>query len=221
MDLLSYGGRFLLRMLPRFFDGLLVTVEVAACALPLAALWGFVLLGPRMSRRRWLDAPARAYVEFMRNTPLLLQIYVIYFGLPLVGIRLSEFLSGVLAITLQHGAFLVEIYRGAILAVGRQQWDGGLALGMQRRMAFRFIVLPQAFITVLPLLANQTIVLIKDTSLVSAIGVADLTLTAKSIIERSAASYEVFVAIAIFYFALTALVGLGFRLAERHYRSRF
>ena len=221
MDVFSYGGRFLLRMLPRFFDGLLVTVEVAACAVPLAALWGFVLLGPRMSRRASLAALARAYVEFMRNTPLLLQIYVIYFGLPLIGIRLSEFLSGVLAITLQHGAFLVEIYRGAISAVGRQQWDASLALGMRRRMAFRSVVLPQAFIAVLPPLANQTIVLIKDTSLVSAIGVLDLTLTAKSIIERSAASYEVFVAIAIFYLGLTSLVGLGFRLAERHYRRRF
>jgi His/Glu/Gln/Arg/opine family amino acid ABC transporter permease subunit len=181
---------------------------------------GVLLLAPRLSRNRVLSGRGFAYVELMRNTPLLLQIYLIYFGLPLIGLYPSEFTCGVIGIALQHAAFLGEIYRGAIESVSQRQWEAARAIGMRHLDAFLHIILPQALIRVLGPIGNQLIVLIKDTSLVSAIGITELTLTGKMVIERSAASFEIFIAIALFYLAMTTVVGAAFRFAEYRYAGR-
>jgi His/Glu/Gln/Arg/opine family amino acid ABC transporter permease subunit len=220
MDYAAQLAVFLLGQLPKLLAGFAVTLGVAAAAVPLAVVLGLLLLAPRLSRNPLLLGTAFAYVELMRNTPLLLQIYLIYFGLPLIGLYPSEFTCGVIGIALQHAAFLAEIYRGAIESVSQRQWEAARAIGMRRLEAFRHIILPQALIKVLGPIANQLIVLIKDTSLVSAIGIMELTLTGKVIIERSAASFEIFIAIALFYLATTTLVGAAFRLAEHRYAGR-
>ena len=139
---------------------------------------------PALSPNPLLPGTVFAYVELMRNTPLLLQIYLIYFGLPLIGLFPSEFICGVIGIALQHAAFLSEIYRGAIESVSQRQREAARAIGMRRLEAFRHIILPQALIKVLGPIANQLIVLIKDTSLVSAIGIMELTLMGK-VIDRA------------------------------------
>jgi len=220
MDYAAQLAVFLLGQLPKLLAGFAVTLGVAAAAVPLAVVLGLLLLAPRLSRNPLLLGTAFAYVELMRNTPLLLQIYLIYFGLPLIGLYPSEFTCGVIGIALQHAAFLAEIYRGAIESVSQRQWEAARAIGMRRLEAFRHNILPHALIKVLGPIANQLIVLIKDTSLVSAIGIMELTLTGKVIIERSAASFEIFVAIALFYLATTTLVGAAFRLAEHRYAGR-
>ena len=220
MDYAAQLAVFLVGQLPKLLAGFAVTLGVAAAAVPLAVVLGLLLLAPRLSRNPLLSGTAFAYVELMRNTPLLLQIYLIYFGLPLIGLFPSEFTCGVIGIALQHAAFLGEIYRGAIESVSQRQWEAARAIGMRRLEAFRHIILPQALIKVLGPIANQLIVLIKDTSLVSAIGIMELTLTGKVIIERSAASFEIFIAIALFYLATTTLVGAAFRLAEHSYAGR-
>ena len=160
------------------------------------------------------------YVEFVRNTPLILQIYLSYFGLPLIGLPLSAFLCGVIAIASQHGAFLCEIFRAGIEAVSKQQWEGALALGMTKRKAKYNVILPQAFLKVVPPIGNQLVILIKDTSLVSAIGIIELTLSGKMVIERSGASFEVFLFIAALYLLLTTAFGLILRFFEIHLRER-
>jgi polar amino acid transport system permease protein len=223
MELLLYRYldlRFILRSLPQFFLGLELTVEVSLVAMAMALAWGLVLAAPRMSGRRWLAAPAVAYIEVMRNTPLLLQIYLVYFGLPLIGLGLSPFASGAVAIAGQHGAFLAEVYRGGIESVSVKQWEGARALGMTRWRALRLVVLPQALLRVVPPVGNQLVILVKDSSLVSAIGIMELTLTGKALIERSGASYEVFVTIALFDLALTSSLSAVLRLIERRYRAR-
>ena len=220
MDYAAQLAVFLLGQLPKLLAGFAVTLGVAAAAVPLAVVLGLLLLAPRLSRKPLLSGTAFAYVELMRNTPLLLQIYLIYFGLPLIGLFPSEFTCGVIGIALQHAAFLGEIYRGAIESVSQRQWEAARAIGMRRLDAFRLIILPQALIRVLGPIGNQLIVLIKDTSLVSAIGITELTLTGKMIIERSAASFEIFIAIALFYLAMTTAVGAAFRFAEHHYAGR-
>ena len=220
MDYAAQLAVFLLGQLPKLLAGFAVTLGVAAAAAPLAVILGFLLLLPRLSPNPLLSGTVFAYVELMRNTPLLLQIYLIYFGLPLIGLYPSEFTCGVIGIALQHAAFLSEIYRGAIESVSQRQWEAARAIGMRRLEAFRHIILPQALIKVLGPIANQLIVLIKDTSLVSAIGIMELTLTGKVIIERSAASFEIFIAIALFYLVTTTLVGAAFRLAEHRYAGR-
>jgi polar amino acid transport system permease protein len=161
-----------------------------------------------------------AWVEFMRNTPLLLQIYLIYFGLPLFGLFPSEFTCGVIGIALQHSAFLVEIYRSGIEAISQKQWEAARAIGMSRTKALRYIILPQAVLRILGPLGNQLIILVKDTSLVSAIGVAELTMTGKVAIERLAVSLEIFVAIALLYLMLTSLLGAGLRVIEHRVAER-
>jgi polar amino acid transport system permease protein len=156
----------------------------------------------------------------MRNTPLLVQMFLIYFGLPMFGIVLSGFLSGMLAIALQHGAFLAEIYRGAIEAVPQGQWQAARAIGMRRWQVMQKVILPQAFFKILAPLGNQMVLLVKDTSLVAAIGVVDLTLTGKMIIERSAATFEIFLTIAAIYLVLTSLVGGVTRAIEQRVAAR-
>jgi His/Glu/Gln/Arg/opine family amino acid ABC transporter permease subunit len=205
---------------PKLVAGFLITVEIAAAATPLALAFGLVLLAPRMDRRAFISGPTVAFIELMRNTPLLVQIYLIYFGLPLLGFYPSEFACGVAGIALQHGTFLVETYRGAIESVSVRQWDAARAIGMGRLAAFRHVILPQALMKILGPLGNQLIILAKDTSLVSAIGVMELTMTGKLAIERSAASAEVFVAIALFYLAMTTALGGVVRAIEYRVAGR-
>jgi polar amino acid transport system permease protein len=221
MDFAATLSVFLARHLPRLYDGFLLTLGIAAASVPLSLAWGLVVLAPRLSRRRLVSAPAVAYIEVMRNTPLLLQMYLLYFGLPLFGIFLSGFACGVLAIALQHGAFLAEVFRGGVEAVSQRQWEAARAIGMRTRTAMRLVILPQALMKVIPPTCNQLIVLVKDTSLVSAIGVMEVTLSGKVIIERTGASYEVFVAVALFYLVLTTALGALLRLAETRFAARF
>jgi His/Glu/Gln/Arg/opine family amino acid ABC transporter permease subunit len=180
-----------------------------------------LLLGPRLSKNRLIRQPTEAYIELMRNTPLLLQIYLIYFGLPLLGFFPSEFVCGVVGIALQHATFLVEILRGGIESISQRQWEAARAIGMRRLAAVRYVILPQTFLRVLGPLGNQLIILVKDTSLVSAIGVMELTMVGKVSIERSAVSIEIFAAIAVFYLVLTSVLGGALRIAERHTAARF
>jgi polar amino acid transport system permease protein len=207
------------RLLPRLTDGILVTLEVSALALIWSIVWSLLLLPLRMSSVAGVAQGARAYVEVVRNTPLLLQMYLLYFGLPLLSVPLSAMATGVLAIGLQHGAYLVEIYRAAIRSISRDQHDAARALGLRPFTAFRLIIFPQALMRVLAPLTNQSIVLVKDTTLVSAITVMDLTLVGKMIAERSAAS-DAFVVVAAFYLALTSILGLLHRVVEHRYAQR-
>jgi len=220
MDFAAQTALFLIREFPQLWAGFLITLAVAAAAIPLALGLGLLLLVPRMAASRLAAGLALGYVELMRNTPLLVQIYLIYFGLPLLGFYPSEFTCGVAGIALQHGAFLVETYRGGIESISRQQWEAARAIGMGRAKVLRLVILPQAMLRILGPLGNQIIVIIKDTSLVSAIGVAELTMTAKVAIERSAASVEIFVAVACFYLVLTTVLGGAFRLVEHRVAGR-
>lgn len=216
-----FGVPFLQSQLPRFWDGFQLTLEIAFVSMLAAVFWGLVLVGPRMSGTRWVAGPVVAYIEFVRNTPLLLQIYLSYFGLPLIGLPLSAFICGAIAIASQHGAFLCEIYRAGIQAIAKGQWESAFALGMTRRKAMRQVILPQAFLKVVPPIGNQLVILIKDTSLVSAIGMMELTLTGKVIIERSGASFEVFLFIGLLYLVLTTVFGVILRLVETRLRTRY
>jgi polar amino acid transport system permease protein len=219
-DYIAQTAVLLAGLWPKLVAGFLITVGIAAAAAPLALLFGLALLAPRMDRRAFICGPTVAFIELVRNTPLLVQIYLIYFGLPLLGWYPSEFACGVAGIALQHSAFLVEIYRGAIESVSAGQWDAARAIGLGRLPAFRHVILPQALMKILGPLGNQLIVLAKDTSLVSAIGVVELTMTGKLAIERSAASAEVFVAIALFYLTMTSAIGGAMRLLEYRVAGR-
>jgi His/Glu/Gln/Arg/opine family amino acid ABC transporter permease subunit len=221
MDYAAQTGFLLKGLFPKLLEGFTVTLEVGLASIALALVLSVLLLGPRMSKNPLIRLPVEAYIELMRNTPLLLQIYLIYFGLPLLGFFPSEFVCGVVGIALQHAAFLVEILRGGIESISQRQWEAARAIGMRRLAAIRYVILPQTFLRVLGPLGNQLIILVKDTSLVSAIGVMELTMVGKVSIERSAVSIEIFAAIAVFYLVLTSVLGGALRIAERHTAARF
>jgi polar amino acid transport system permease protein len=208
------------RLAPQLAEGLQLTLLVAAVSAIGALVWGLALAWPRLSRRRLVSGPVIAYIELVRNSPLLVQMYLLYFALPVVGVFIPAFWCGVLAIVAQHGAFFCETYRGGIQSIPAGQWEAGRSIGLRGLKLFRLVVLPQTVLKVAPALTNQLVVLVKDTSLVSAIGVMELTLMAKLSIERSAATFEVFLVIGILYLALTTLVGLAGRLAESRMRAR-
>lgn len=211
---------FLQRSLPVLLEGLELTVVLAALAIAGAAAGGFVVMAGRRSRVAPVRAAAIAFIEAMRNTPIMVQIFVLYFGLPSIGVNFSAFACAVIALVLQNSAYTGEIYRAGIESVHRTQTEAALALGMPKHTALWSIVMPQALRRVLPVLGSQAVVVLKDTSIASTISVAELTHTGKLLLDRSAAPYETFLAIALLYLALSALMLGGLRLVARCFPVR-
>lgn len=214
---MPFDINFIIRNLPLFGKGLVVTVELSLLAIIAAMIWGLVVAIGRMSQHRALRALAASYIEIVRDTPVLVQMYFIYFGFSMAGFGMTGFASGLLALSLQNGGYIAEIYRAGIESISIKQLEGGKALGMSRWDVMSIVILPQALVRVIPPLANQFIVIIKDTSLVSAIAVAELTQIGKLLMERSAASYEVILTLAVLYLMLTGIVSAMSRLAERQF----
>ena len=190
---------FLLRILPALLEGLEITVALTALALVGAAVGGFVVLAGRRSRLAAVRAVAIAYIDVMRNTPILAQIFILYFGLPEIGLYPEAFACGVIALVLQNSAYAGEIYRAGIESVARTQTEAALALGMMPRRALFDIVLP-------PVLGNQAVVILKDSSIASTISVNELTQSGKLLLDRSAAPYETFFMMAALYLAMAAVI---------------
>ena len=210
--------RLIASIYPQMLDALGVTVTIAALSLPLAVALGVVVAVLRMYMPKPVSALVGSWIELMRNTPLLLQMFMLYFALPMLGWRLDGLYCGVLAIALQHSAFLAETFRGAIETISRRQWEASRALGIADSRALWHLILPQAAVKVAAPIGNQLIILVKDTSAVSGIAVLDLTLTGKIILERNAASFEVFLVVASFYLALTVILGMLVRWIENRTR---
>jgi His/Glu/Gln/Arg/opine family amino acid ABC transporter permease subunit len=211
---------FAARNLPLFLDGLWVTLELSALAIVLALAWGLVVVALRLSRLRVIRTVASAYVELVRNTPVLVQMYFIFFGSAMAGFRLTGFVAGLLALVLQNGAYLSEIYRAGIESVSRRQFEAGQALGMLRRQAFTIVVLPQAIRHVIPPITNQGVMIIKDTALVSTISVAEMTYQARLLADRTAAVYEIFFVLALLYLLVVSVFAGSMRLLEGRLRVR-
>ena len=214
---MPFDPHFIARLIPALLEGAEATVELAGLTMGICLVWGLLVALGRMSANRVPRSLAGAYIELVRDTPVLVQMYFIYFGFSMAGFGLSGFMSGLMALSLQNGGYVAEIYRAGIESISVKQIEGGKGLGMSRWDVMRMVVLPQALVRVIPPLANQFIVIIKDTSLVSAIAVADLTQTGKLLTERTAATYEVFLTIAAFYLVMTGVVSGLSRLAERQF----
>ena len=196
--------------------GALVTVEITACALALGCVLGLLVgIGRLNPKRRWLYGICTAYVAVIRGTPLLVQLFILFFGLPHFGILLPAFLCGVLGLGVYSGAYVSEIVRGSIQSIDKGQTMAALSLGMTPAVAMRQIVLPQAVVRMIPPLGNEFIALIKNSALVSLLTIHDVMHEGQKIISVSYRSLEVYLAIALVYFVLTNLTGLALRTAER------
>lgn len=194
--------------------GLTVTARIVACAIPITLLLGLGTALLRLSQSWAAQAVARFYIEAIRNTPLLVQIYVFYFVLaPLLG--LGRFWVGVLALSLFEASFAAEVIRGAILAVPRGQTEAARAVGLPRRQILRRVVLPQALPMMLPPLTGVLVNLIKHSAIVSVIAVADLATEGRDLISDTLMSFEVWLTIGALYLAATVPLAAGARWIER------
>lgn len=205
---------------PTYVTGLGWTAFTAFWAALGAIVWGCVLLLIRLSAPRWAATAVDAYVQLFRNTPVLLPIYLIYFGFPLIGLPWPAVVCGGLALVLQNGAYVSEILRGGVKAIDRVQFDAARSIGLTSWSTFRKVVLPQVLVYSIPALGNQTVLLLKDTSLLSAITVTELTMQAKLLTEQTGAAYEAFMVVALLYLVLVSGTEIFFRAAHRAVRWR-
>ena len=198
-------------------QGALLALEIAALAMVVGLILGLGLALLRLSRSRILSGLAWFYIWFMRGTPLLLQLVFIFDVLPAVGLTFSAFTTAVVGFSLNEAAFTAEIIRGGIVSVNRSQSIAAAALGMPPVLTLRRIILPQAMRAILPALANQTISLIKGTSIASVIFVNELTFRAEQIVAQNFRFFEVFTAAGLIYLVMTSAVALAQLGAERRF----
>lgn len=201
---------------PALLEGLKLTVELTFIVIAISLVCGvFVALG-RMSKHRSLRIVIGAYVDFMRATPLLLQLIYLYFVLPAFGIRLDPFVAAVVGLSLNYSAYLSEVYRSGIQAIPRGQLDAAAALGMSPSLSMRRIVLPQAIRIVIPTLGNYFVALFKDTSLASALTLQELLFSGQIIITRTYDYFTIYSMVLFMYF----LVGYPALLFVRYLEKR-
>ena len=222
MDL--FNLQIALENLGPLLAGLLMTVELTLVVIVLSLVFAlFVALGA-MSRFAALRWTIKAYVEIIRGTPLLLQLVYIYYVLPEIGIRFDSFTAGVIALTLNYSAYLSEVYRSGIQAIGRGQHDAAAALGMTGPLAMRRIILPQAIRIVLPTLGNYFIGLFKDTALCSVVSIQEVLFTSQIIAAQNFQYFTLYTVVGIMYFAVSfpaaRLVGYLERMTRGGYASR-
>ncbi len=202
----GFDLRVVIESLPLLLRGALVTLEVSAAGLVLAAAIALPVALARRSRSRLLRAVTFLYLDVIRGTPLLLQIFAIFYLPPLVGLDLSPFQSGVLALGLNGGAYTAEIVRGGIQSLHPGQVESARSLGMSAFQCLRRIVLPQVFVSVLPALTNEAAALVKASSLVSVLALIELTRVGQQIVARILHPTEIYVAVGALYFVMNGAI---------------
>jgi polar amino acid transport system permease protein len=206
-------------ILPRLASAALVTIGATLLGFAIAATLGLVLALVRLAipRTAW---PISVAVELIRSTPLLIQIFFIYFVLPNFGIVLEAFAAGVLAIGLHYAAYCSEVYRAGFDNVHRGQWEAAIALNLDSWTTFRDIIIPQAIPPVIPALGNYLVALFKETPLLSAIAVLELMQTAKIIGSETFRYTEPITLVGLFFLAMSLVSAAAIRFAERHINRR-
>lgn len=208
----------ILGYLPDLVTGVWFTLGLSVLSVGLGLVLGLALALARYSRQPFLDWPAYIYIEFFRTTPPLVQIVWLYYGLPaLFGLDLDAFGAAAAALGLNIAAFFAEIFRSAIAAVDRTQWQASRVLGLSLPATLRYVVLPQAFRNVLPPTSTTVIYLIKSTALASAIGTPELLRVGQLIAMETFRPVETLTIVAIAYFVLTYPIALAFYALERRF----
>ena len=210
---------YVLNIMGPLLEGTGVTLQVFLITLVLALPFGLCLALLRISRFKIVSGAVNGYIWLMRGTPLMLQMLFIYFALPFVpviGVRLPDFPSAIVAFVLNYAAYFAEIFRAGIQSIDRGQYEGARVLGLSYSQTMRRIVLPQVVKRILPPLSNETITLVKDTSLIYVLAMNDLLRAARGIVQRDFTTTP-FVVAAAFYLAMTLVLTLGFQHLEKEY----
>jgi polar amino acid transport system permease protein len=203
------------KSIPLLGTGLLMTLKISSLAMLIGLALGGALGLASMSRfapARWL---VRAYVDFIRGTPLLIQIFLVYFALPVIGINLPEFWAGVIALSLNAAGFLAEIVRAGLGSVEKGQAEAARSIGMRHHQILLHVLLPQSLRSVVPPATNEMITLVKGSALLSVISVYELTRAGQAVIAVHFAPFEIFVLIALYYYLTVSVLAWLSRWLER------
>jgi polar amino acid transport system permease protein len=204
----------------QLLHGALVTVEITAVSLLLGCVLGLLIgIGRLNPKRRVVYGLCTTYVAAIRGTPLLVQLFIWFFGLPQFGILLPAFVCGMLGMGIYSGAYVSEIVRGAIQSIDRGQMEAARSIGLSSGQAMRNVILPQAVVRMIPPLGNEFIALIKNSALVSLLTIHDLMHEGQKIISVSYRSLEVYLAVAVVYFILTGLTTLALGRIESRLKA--
>ena len=208
---------------PLLLEGLKMTVMISLISIALGIVIGLCMCLLGMSKNRILRAISAVYIWIVRGTPMIVQAFIVYFGLPQVismftpGFRLSAFTAGIITLSLNAGAYLAEIFRGGISAVSKGQVEAARSLGLTHGKTFRKIVLPQAIKIAIPSMVNQFIITIKDTSILSIIGLADIVNKAKIYVGSSYLFFETYVMVAVYYLIVISIL----MILSKHVEKKF
>lgn len=208
----------IVKVLPLLLEGAAVTVEITALSVGLGFLIGMLVGVARLAKTRLLKWLAMIYIDFIRGTPLLVQIFLIYFALPMItGTRIDPFVAAITACSINSGAYIAEIFRAGIQSIDKGQVEAGRSLGLSWYQTMRYVVMPQAFKRVIPPLGNEFIAMLKDSSLVSVIGFEELTRCGQLIIAKTYNSFEIWMAVAMLYLIMTLTISRLVAFLERRY----
>ncbi|MBK3759598.1 ectoine/hydroxyectoine ABC transporter permease subunit EhuD [Stutzerimonas frequens] len=211
-----FDWQFAREILPRLLDASLTTMGIALAGFAIAVVLGLFLAIARRSRQRWLSWPITGLIEFIRSTPLLIQVYFLFYVFPNYGLNLSAMQAGIIGIALHYACYTAEVYRAGLDAVPRSQWEAVTALNMKPWTAYRDVILPQALRPVLPALGNYLISILKDTPVLSAITVVEIMQRAKNIGSESFRYLEPITMVGVFFLILS----LGLAWCVRRLENR-
>ena len=210
---------YIISIIPQMLMGTVDTLRLFFITIVLAIPLGILLAFCRVSSFKLLRDVVAAYVYVLRGTPLMLQLLFVYFGLPfipVIGIRLDDFPAAVLAFVLNYGAYFCEIFRAGLQAIPRGQFEAAKTLGMNYVQTMKRIILPQVFKIILPPVSNETITLVKDTSLIYVLAMNDLLRTTRNLVQRDF-NIMPFVVAAVFYLVMSMVLTYGFNKLEKHF----
>jgi polar amino acid transport system permease protein len=201
--------------LPFLLLGAWDTLKLTFFAVLIGLILGTFIGMGRLSKIKVINVPSTVYVEFLRGTPLLVQISIVYFGLPQLGIQLQAYPAAIVALGLNSGAYIAEIVRAGIQSIPKGQYEAARSLGLSHWQTMRYIILPQAFKNILPALGNEFITLTKDSSLASVIGVTELMRRGQFVITRTFQTFSIYFGIALIYFLMTFTISRIVRYVEK------
>lgn len=217
---MSFDFSLIWNSLPLLLAGAGVTIEITAIAVGLGFIFGLITSVCRLSGVKILQVIAVCYVNIIRGTPMLVQIFLIYFALPMViGERINPFVAAVAACSINSGAYVSEIFRAGIQSVDKGQMEAGRSLGLSWMQTMRYVILPQAFKHVIPPLGNEFISMTKETSLVSVIGFEELTRRGQLIIAKTYGSFEIWLTVTAIYLVMTLTIARLVSYLERRFAT--
>ena len=216
---MDFNFALVVNSFPLLLEGALVTIKITALSVGFGLMIGLVASIARMSKLWLVKMLASLYVDFIRGTPLLVQIFIIYFALPMItGVRVDPLVAAITACSINSGAYVAEIFRAGIESIDKGQMEAGRSLGMTWGQTMYYIIVPQAFKRVIPPLGNEFIAMLKDSSLVSVIGFEELTRRGQLIIARTYGSLEIWLSVAVIYLAMTFVISRFVAYLERRYK---